>query len=302
MMRSKAVFAWRVIAGVRHFCREHQRSLRLALVTAFAVSSGLGLALTASASPASAETGAWFWEASKGGGADSCTHYSASQWNTYWETVASDVGVGVYIGGGEASAVGCTFQNAAFVTGLTQSIQLVPIYDGYQLPCTGQAYKMSSNTTTAASQGKAAADDAINKLNAIGVGLVTIVYLDVEAAGSGLTAACQAAGLAYVHAWVTELHENSEMAGLYSSACSPNMSVYAAAPPPDDVWVADYNGKASASTSSVTTSCLPASMWTTHQRIHQYRGAGVTAGLSVDLDCIDGLVDNANGAGTNVVC
>jgi hypothetical protein len=106
-----------------------------------------------------------------------------------------------------------------------------------------------------------------------------------------------------VDGWVKELHNYAYKAGVYGSACRPDMSIYASvAHVPDDVWIAETGGDDTVA--SINASCVPASYWVNHQRIHQYtKGESFTyngATVIVDHDCLNATVDGA--ASINVVC
>ncbi len=88
-----------------------------------------------------------------------------------------------------------------------------------------------------------------------------------------------------------KLHALGYVSGVYSSGASGIADLadevgtgYAL---PDNIWVANWNGQATA-----TDPYLPANGWTQHQRIHQYRGGhdesygGVT--INIDNNYVDG--------------
>ena len=89
--------------------------------------------------------------------------------------------------------------------------------------------------------------------------------------------------------------------GVYSSAASGITDLAAAYggsyTEPDDIWIADWNGKQATSDPYV-----PAADWAAHQRLHQFNGGqnktygGIT--LNIDGDYLDGAVA---GYGTGTV-
>jgi len=134
------------------------------------------------------------------------------------------------------------------------------------------------------------------------LGLSGIVYLDLETYSG--TSACEAAVGHYAGGFTNRLHALGYRSGVYGSACSPDMDVYATLNNvPDDVWIAQYNGIDSAA-SSGSVDCVATTHWTHHQRIHQYRGThdvtygGVT--VSVDSDCFD--ADTTGAAALDLTC
>ena len=143
-----------------------------------------------------------------------------------------------------------------------------------------------------AGQGAAAADDAIARATAIGLPAGSPIYFDMEAY-SMKDAACTQAVQAFVAAWVTQLHARGYVAGVYGSAASTmrDMQALAGTPSaPDAVWIGNWNGSESVFGDPYVSDTL----WTNHQRIHQYRGGhketwgGVT--LSIDNDYVDAPV------------
>lgn len=157
---------------------------------------------------------------------------------------------------------------------------------------------MSTNTTTAASQGTAEAKSASAAAAALGLSN-TVIYYDMEQ-----YAYPSAAAKAFVNAWVTQLHALNHKAGIYGNPGPAQNDFAAVADPPDDVWIADWNG----STSIWDLSPLSNSLWTNHQRIHQYNGGhnetygGVTFNIdndTVDADVTPGASPGSNGEAVN---
>ena len=201
--------------------------------------------------------------------------------------------LGVYIGGTNRA---CTQPNlnASWVTSVVaQGWSLMPLYVGLQAPCVSSSglKKLSTNTTTAASQGKAAADDAVGQANALGLPPDSPIYFDMEGY-STTNAACSRAVQAFVGAWNTELRAQGHAAGVYGSAASTIRDLESTSSP-DDVWIADWNGVAGVFGNKY----VPDSLWPNHQRIHQYKGGhketwgGVT--INVDNDYVDAAVVGA---------
>lgn len=161
-------------------------------------------------------------------------------------------------------------------------------------------YPMSSDGDTAHQQGVNVADNAIGAWVDLGQHAGNIIYLDMEAYSSN----CEGPVIRFVNGWVNELHSYAFKAGLYGSACSPHLDdYYGIAHPPDDIWIAQYNGNDSAF--GVDSNCISDNHWH-DRRIHQYtqnstvRQGGVTL-YPVDHDCLrgqlDGLYDYNNDCG-----
>lgn len=163
--------------------------------------------------------------------------------------------------------------------------QVLPIYVGRQAPnkCTsGNFHYVSGDVATAASQGRAAADDAAASAKSLGISASAPIMYDMEA----YTAGCKTNALrAYYDAWTRELHAQGRMSGIYGSRDSTITDV-ASLPShgqqgPDVVWVATASGQAQ--TASLPP--LPAGSWA-GKRINQFN-LGVTrtyGGTSIDID------------------
>ena len=111
-------------------------------------------------------------------------------------------------------------------------------------------------------------------------------------------AACVAAVRAFISSWVGQLHAAGFVAGMYSSLCSGIVDQAAIYNNPaynrlDAVWIAAWNN--TPNIFGFTGVCAVSdSLWTFHQRIHQYQGqhsesyGGVT--IFIDSDAVDGPV------------
>jgi hypothetical protein len=195
--------------------------------------------------------------------------------------------LGVYIGGANR---GCKQPNltASWVsTVVSQGWSLFPLYVGLQAPCVSRAslQKLSTNTTTAANQGTAAANDAVAQANALALPPDAPIYFDMEGY-STTNAACTRAVQAFLGAWNNELHALGHPSGVYGSAASTIRDIESTSSP-DNVWIANWNGVAGVFGDKY----VPDSLWPNHQRIHQYKGGhketwgGVT--INIDNDYAD---------------
>ena len=199
--------------------------------------------------------------------------------------------IGVYIGGVNRTC-GQPQLTASWVTAVSKlTWRLLPIYKGPQPACGGKATDKKIIPAQAASQGTAAADDAIAKATALGIRPGSAFYNDIENY-SRTDGACRTAVLTYLSAWTRELHRLGYVAGVYANLSSgaPDLSgTYASASyaRPDALWIARYDG----STSLTGWAGVPNGQWAVHQRAKQYRGThneaygGVT--ISIDNDKLD---------------
>jgi hypothetical protein len=197
--------------------------------------------------------------------------------------------IGVYIGGLNR---GCSQPNltAGWVAEqIAAGWHLIPTYVGLQAPTSSCTSCATLSPGSAALQGAAAADDAVADARAIGIGPGSPIYNDMESYTR--TASATSATLAFLAAWTNRLHALGYDSGVYSSSASGIRdlasrlgSLY---PQPDDIWTANWNGQRNTADPYV-----PASAWSLHQRIHQYRGGhdetwgGVT--INIDNNYVEG--------------
>jgi len=171
------------------------------------------------------------------------------------------------------------------------------VYKGLQPPCGGKPADKKIDPAQAASQGKAAADDARAKATALGLRPGSAFYNDIENY-TPANATCQTAVLTYLSGWTKELHRLGYVAGVYAnlgSGAPALASVYTstAYARPDALWIARYDGNPSLT----GWAGIANSKWAVHQRAKQYRGGhnetygGVT--LNVDSDNVDAPVATA---------
>lgn len=237
----------------------------------------------ARASAATTSSGAVF----TGLGFDACTAPS-SQAMAAWKRSPYRA-VGVYIGGLNRA---CSQPNltASWVASQTAAgWYLIPTYVGLQAPtssCTSCA-KLSPSQATA--QGAAAAVDAVNDASAVAMGPGSPIYYDMESYTQ--TSSATAATLAFLEAWTQKLHSLGYLSGVYSSSASGIEDladqIGTGYDLPDAIWIANWDGQQGTADPAV-----PASAWSPHQRIKQYRGGhneswgGVT--INIDNNYVDG--------------
>jgi hypothetical protein len=203
--------------------------------------------------------------------------------------------IGVYIGGLNR---GCSQPNltASWVAAQTAAgWHLIPTYVGLQAPTTSCSSCARLSPGSAALQGGAAASDAVNQARIAGIGAGSPIYFDMESYTR--TASASSATLTFLAAWTSRLHALGYDSGVYSSSASGIADLVSrlASPysHPDDIWIANWNGRATA-----TDPYVPASAWSDHQRIHQYRGGhdetygGVT--INIDNNYVEGATAGAS--------
>lgn len=225
-----------------------------------------------------------------GYGFDAC-HAPSLQTLAAW-TASPYRAVGIYIGGVNRACGDGNLTSSWVSSAVGAGWSLMPLYVGLQAPCVSQSglAHLSSNATTANTQGVAAADDAATRATLFGLPAGSPIYFDMEGY-STKNAACTRAVQSFVTGWVTELRAQGWTAGVYGSATSTirdiaNLGVAT----PDDAWIADWNGVAAAFGDPYVSDAL----WPNHQRIHQFKGGhretwgGV--GIDVDSDFVDGAV------------
>jgi Rv2525c-like, glycoside hydrolase-like domain len=208
--------------------------------------------------------------------------------------------IGVYIGGANR---GCTQPNltASWVAEqIAAGWNLIPTYVGLQAPTSSCSSCATLSASAAASQGSAAATDAVNQAQIVGIGAGSPIYFDMESYTP--TSSASSATMTFLAAWTARLHALGYDSGVYSSGASGIADLAellgTTYEQPDDVWIANWNGKATASDPYV-----PASAWSEHQRIHQYRGGhdeswgGVT--INVDNNYVEGATAGATSSGDN---
>ncbi len=195
--------------------------------------------------------------------------------------------VGIYVGGANMACSQTNLTPAWVQQESAAGWTLLPVYVGLQAPNNGCGCA-AITPSQASAQGTAAAQDAINQAEAVGISPGNPIYDDMEAYNR--TATNTTAVLAFLSAWTTELHAEGYVSGVYSSANSgvtDLVNQYGTGyVEPDELWIADWNNQETTSDPYV-----PASDWANHQRLHQYRGGhnetydGAT--INIDGDYVD---------------
>ncbi|MDX6635967.1 MAG: hypothetical protein QOF06_2170 [Solirubrobacterales bacterium] len=220
-------------------------------------------------------------------GFDACTAPS-SRSMAAWEDSPYRA-VGVYIGGVNRA---CSQPNltADWVAAQTEAgWHLIPTYVGLQAPTSACSSCAKLTTSQATAQGVAAAVDAVEEAGAVAMGPGSPIYFDMESYSQ--TSSATAATLAFLEAWTEKLHALGYVSGVYSSSASGIEDLAGQIGTgyvlPDDLWIANWNGQ-----QNTADPVVPASAWSPHRRIHQYRGGhnetygGIT--INIDNNYVDG--------------
>lgn len=239
-------------------------------------------------------------EVYNGLGFDTCTTPSQSSMSA-WSSASPFGAVGIYIGGANAACLGGNL-NAAWVT--TESAagwHMIPTYVGLQSPTVSGCSKCATiSATTAASEGTAAAQDAVAQAQALGIGTGNPIYDDME--GYTRTTAATTAVLTFLEAWTEQLHTSGYLSGVYSSAGSGIADladqVGSSYVEPDEIWIADWSDPDG--TQTTADPYVPAADWANNQRLHQYQGAQTESyggvAINVDSDYLEGVTAAAGSA------
>jgi hypothetical protein len=230
-------------------------------------------------------------------GFDACAAPSLTTMSK-WKTSSPYSSIGIYIGGANR---GCAQPNlsASWVSSAHgQGWGLLPIWVGPQASCTtlGSTTKLSSDPVTAFFQGVGEAQVAADAANKLGLGWLSPIYYDMEGYTRG--GACSASVQAFADGWVRQLNSRGYLGGMYSSLCSGILDVAASSSdttkvPLNAVWIAAWNS--SPNIFGFGSPCaLSDSLWSNHQRVHQYSGGhNETYGavtINVDSNAVDGPV------------
>jgi hypothetical protein len=220
-------------------------------------------------------------------GFDKCAAATVTDMQTWWNS-SPYFDANIYMGGVNR---GCSQANlnSSWVSQIfSQGWKLIPTWVGPQATCTTCATcsQMSSNPTTAQSQGMTEADSAANAAAALGLNPQTIIYYDMERYNPDAT--CSTAVKAFINGWVQRMHARGNLAGVYGSPGNAQDDWASIANPPDAVWIAKWDGRETV----FGLTPLSDALWSNDQRIHQYAGGhnetfgGIT--FNIDNDISDG--------------
>jgi hypothetical protein len=215
-----------------------------------------------------------------------------------WYSASNYRWVGAYIGGETATFQNCYKATANWVSTVHDiGYSIGFIWDALQPPCSGNTFKISTNSGTAFAQGQTSGAQAVQRMTDIGVDdSHSIVFLDIEPYDQ-TDAGCRLSVNKYIRGWVetveTESHRSgvygataSTMKGMITDTCWTPTSTYWC---PSDIWFAHHT----LDDTLWGESDVPDTYWSTHRRLHQYRGdhshtiAGYTLS-PIDDDCAGG--------------
>ena len=221
-------------------------------------------------------------------GFDACTAPSAQAMGA-WKRSSPYRAVGVYIGGVNRACAQPNLTESWVAAQTEAGWYLIPTYVGLQAPTSACSSCAKLSASQATAQGAAAAVDAVEDAEAIGMGPGSPIYNDMEAYTQ--TSSASAATLAFLEAWTKKLHALGYVSGVYSSSSSGIEDladqIGTGYELPDALWIANWNGQ-----QNTNDPFVPDNAWTPHQRIHQYRGGhnetygGVT--INIDNNYVDG--------------
>jgi hypothetical protein len=230
-------------------------------------------------------------------GFDACAAPSLTTMSK-WKTSSPYTSIGIYIGG---SSRGCAqpHHTPSWISSVkAQGWTLLPIWVGPQASCTtlGGTSKISADGSNAFFQGINEAVAATNAAKALGLGWLAPIYYDMEGYTRG--GACSESVKGFADGWVRQLNTQGYLGAMYSSLCSGILDVAAATSdttkvPLNAVWIAAWNNTPNIFGFGAPCA-LSDSLWSDHQRVHQYSGAhnesygGVT--INIDSNAVDGPV------------
>jgi hypothetical protein len=228
-------------------------------------------------------------------GFDACAAPSITTMSK-WKTSSPYDTIGVYIGGANRGCAQPNLTPTWVTSAWGQGWKLLPIWVGPQASCTtlGSTTRMSSDGATAFFQGVNEAQAAADAAYKLGLGWLTPIYYDMEGYTRG--GACTNAVQSFADGWVRQLNARGLRGAMYSSLCSGILDVAAATKdtskvPLNAIWIAAWNN--TPQIFGFGSPCaLSDTIWTDHQRVHQYSGGhnesygGVT--INIDSNAVDG--------------
>jgi hypothetical protein len=212
----------------------------------------------------------------QGAGFDTCAAPSAASMNSW---LASPYrAIGIYIGGVNRA---CAQPNltANWLSAIQRAgWHYFAFYVGPQATCVDATGDASIVPADAAAEGAAAADDAAQQAQDLGIPAGTPLIYDMEAYSG-----CGQQVITFLSSWDAELHADGYAAGVYESFSNVSDLVNAEGQitEPDVIHYADWDNQA-----TTASSYMPATLWTDHQRLHQYTGGHdeTWGGVTMDVD------------------
>jgi len=215
-----------------------------------------------------------------------------------WLTTSPFLAVGIYISGDSRACRSQPNLTSNWVsTQLANGWRLLPITLGPQASCSTRFprygndpvinWRPENSYGSARGQGRSEAAKAVRAAKALGISPGSSLWYDLEAFDIRSTN-CRESALSFLSAWTNKLHALGYVSGVYSSAASgikalddANATRRGQYTMPDQVWIADWNGKA-----DVYSSYVRANSWMPHKRVHQYRGGHneTHGGVTINID------------------
>ncbi|HEY2640347.1 MAG TPA: glycoside hydrolase domain-containing protein [Streptosporangiaceae bacterium] len=222
----------------------------------------------------------------RGLGFDTCAAPSAP-FMAAWRRYSPYRAVGIYIGGSDRACYQANLTPDWVRREAAAGWRFIPMYVGPQASF-GQL-------TSPATQGAAAARDAVAQAQWLGFGPGTPIYYDMEA----YSGANSVLALGLFSAWTTELHRLGYASGVYSSSASGIVDLArhrlaATFAGPDVIYDALWNGLRNTSDAG-----YGRTEWTGGRRLHQYSGnvfqtfGGDT--MNIDQDYLDLILATPGG-------
>ncbi len=251
----------------------------------------------------SAATPALPGEPYTGLGFDVCTTPPASSMAA-WGQSSPYGAIGIYIGGVNAACIGGNLTPSWVSAESAAGWHMIPIYVGLQAPgnscgCAAMSTTLTSGAyMTAASQGTAAAQDAVTQAQALGIGSGNPIYYDME--NYTRSATTSGAVLAFLQAWTEQLHLSGYYSGVYSSGSSGITDLVdnwgTSYVEPDELWTGSWDSTPPPTPPTSTANAyVPSTEWPgQHQLLQYYSDAeqnapetygGVT--ISIDRDFVN---------------
>ncbi|MDQ3615852.1 MAG: DUF1906 domain-containing protein [Actinomycetota bacterium] len=242
-----------------------------------------------------------------GYGFDQClapTQYAMDR----WLTGSPFLGVGIYISGDSRACRSQPNLTPTWIsTQLRNGWRLLPITLGPQASCSTRFprygndpvidWHPTNNYASAREQGRREAVKAVGAAEALGISPGSSLWYDLEAFDIS-SQNCRESALSFLSAWTRKLHLLDYVSGVYSSAASGIKVLDDASvnrpgrfAMPDQVWIADWNGKA-----DVYSSYIRSSSWMPHKRVHQYRGGHDETHGGVTINIASNFLDVGRGS------
>lgn len=220
---------------------------------------------------------------------DTCAAPSQDTMNKWGAPNTPFHAIGVYISGGVRTCAQPNLSSDWVAEQDAHGWQFLLIDVGLQAPCSNFTSKISTDAATAVGEGRAAAANAVIAAQNLGFAQRSPIYADIEHYTS--TPTCKASVLSYLSGWTQELHIRGYVGGAYVSASSGGADLSSAYTStvyvrPDNLWFAHWGNKP-----DLTSRFIPATYWSSHQRVHQTGGDksatynGVT--LKIDENVMD---------------